>query len=110
MVVATENLQQVQMLTLSCSNVNCFTKLRIGRFIRHPITRAGGFTFCPVCGEKAYTHNDNVENYWESLSKAYGLPVEAIIAIHHIWNPQEQPIFKKFVEEMKQEAGWNVKA
>lgn len=98
------NDNQAVMVTLECSDPKCYTRLRLGRFIRLPITRVGPLQFCPVCGSKAVVSKDNNEDYWESLAKQYNLPVEGIIAIYSVWDSRAQPSFGAFVEEMKKEA------
>lgn len=104
MTMVTENSQQVHMLTLRCSNVECMIQLRIGRILKNPVVRLGAFEFCPVCGSNASASNDEQENFWEALARAYGKPVEAIMAVFTVWNPIEQPVFKKFFDEMWENA------
>jgi hypothetical protein len=104
MVVVTENASDVQLLTLKCHGIECLTQLRIGRFLKLPVTRVGAFRFCPICGGPASAAMDVEESYWETLAKAYGITVEAVIAIHSIWNGNEYPKFSDFVKVMLEEA------
>lgn len=99
-----ENLQ-VRMLTLSCLQKDCLTKLRIGRFIYRPTTRVGTLQFCPVCGGKAQAHTDTDETYWETLANSYDLPVQIIQQLYAIWDRNEYEKFYDFVQEMKKDAG-----
>jgi hypothetical protein len=92
------------MMTLSCTSADCLTKVRIGRFLKNPVTRIGAFAFCPVCGGRASAHTDTDETYWETLARAYELPVEAVQAIHSIWDCNEYNRFSDFVNVMKKEA------
>lgn len=97
--------KEVTMLTLSCNNVSCLTKLRIGRFIREPSTRVGEMKFCPNCGGPARAHIDNDETYIETLANSYELPVNVVEALMSIWDTKDYPNFYDFVVEMKKEAG-----
>jgi hypothetical protein len=80
------------------------TRLRVGRFLYGPSTRVGELKYCPVCGGKAGAATDTEETYWESLSEAYELPVEAVRAVYSIWDANAYPKFSDFVQEMKNEA------
>lgn len=96
------------MLTLSCKNVDCLLRLRVGRILNAPVTRVGELGYCPRCSQEADVTIDESENYWELLSRSYGVNPEAIQAIHSIWDPKTHPIFRHFVFEMLEEAGIKV--
>lgn len=102
--IVQEDSTVVQLLTLSCLETSCMAKLRIGRFLKEPATHVGAMSFCPMCGGKAYQHYDSDESYWETLSRAYELPVFLVKQIHSVWDSSVHPRFGTFVDEMKKES------
>lgn len=92
-------MKDTYLLTLECQNPECFVRMRVGRILSDPNTRVGALQFCPVCGSKAFAHTDNMSDYWESMSKSFGMPIEALQLLHTIWEPHEEPSFKKFAEK-----------
>ena len=90
----------LEMLTLRCQNKDCILEIRIGRCLNQPNTRTDRLKYCPRCGQDAVVFADDQQNYWETLAKEYGVPVDAVVAIYGIWNPKEQPLLSEFVKEM----------
>lgn len=91
--------------TSTCTNKECLTEVRVGRFLNRPSTFVGGFKFCPMCGSQAITGRDSDEDYWETLAKSYKLPVEIIKMLHESWNVHEHRKFYDHVQQMLKEAG-----
>lgn len=100
--------KDVYMLTLKCTNMDCFVRLRIGRILSQSGLQIGALKFCPVCGKRAFAATDNDNDYWESLAKHYGMTVEMIKMIHSVWEPQSDKKFSEHVAEMLKEAGLEV--
>lgn len=95
---------KVEVFTLKCLTNTCGLHTRIGRIIGIPIFDLNQLKYCPVCGGKAVACKDSVQDYWESLSKEFGLPPDLMVAIHHTWNSLEQPNFKQHVRDTISEA------
>lgn len=96
-------MKEVYMLTLECLNVECLTRLRIGRNQSVPITRVGEMKFCPICGGKAFAHIDTEADYWEALERSYEIPAAAIRLMHTIWDSKEEPSFHTFAKKKWEE-------
>ena len=104
MQVIQKPVNKAEMFTLKCVGENCGLHTRVGRIVGIPIFDVNQLVHCPVCGSKAVACKDNVQDYWESLSKEFGLPPDLMIAIHHTWNSLEQPNFKQHVKDTIKDA------
>lgn len=95
--------ERVHMLTLSCSNKECFIKLRIGRFLERQSNQIGALQFCPVCGSSAMTRNDIDETYWEVMSEHFNLPIEALRLIYSTWDTVKYQRFGDYIRSIEAE-------
>lgn len=89
----------METLTLQCSNLECMTRLRLGRVLKEPITNNVQIRYCPKCGQFANALVDDTEDYWERLAVAYKVNVDAVKLLHSAWNPKVTPLFSDFLRE-----------
>jgi hypothetical protein len=51
--------------------------------------------------------HDTEESYWDTLARAYSLPVDLIKLMYEEWDPNEHQRFSDFVKAMQTEAGYS---